>query len=52
MKKVLKEFKKIKWPSPKVLLETVVQTIIFTAGFALFFYLCQVTVRMMIRVVI
>ena len=46
---IVKEIKKIHWPSNKDLLESTVQVIAFTAFFILFFILCQVTISEFLR---
>lgn len=45
-KAVLKEISKIKWPKKDELLVNSVQVVVFTAFFALFFYLCQFLVSL------
>lgn len=43
---IIKEISKIKWPKKDELLTNSVQVVIFTAFFALFFYLCQFIVSL------
>ena len=50
VKKILAEIKKIKWPTGKELLKNSLQVIVFTAFFALFFYLCQFLVSAVLSV--
>lgn len=45
-KAIIKEIGKIRWPKKDDLLVNSVQVILFTAFFALFFYLCQFLVTM------
>ena len=50
-KEVVKEIKKIVWPEKKDLLSNSVQVIFVTAFFALFFYLCQFIISILLNLV-
>jgi len=49
LKEIVKEIGKIRWPKKGDLLTTSVQVIVVTAFFALFFYLCQFLVTMILN---
>ena len=46
---IFKEIRKIRWPNRSDLFNNSVQVVIFTAFFALFFYLCQFLVSLLLR---
>ena len=46
---IFKEISKIRWPKKNDLLTNSVQVVIFTAFFALFFYLCQFLVSICLK---
>jgi len=46
---IIKEIKKIRWPEKSDLFTNSVQVIIFTVVFALFFFLCQVVISQLLR---
>lgn len=48
---IFKEIGKIRWPRRQDLLTNSVQVVIFTAFFALFFYLCQFLVSLALRLI-
>ena len=48
-KMIWKEISKIKWPKKGELLENSVQVVVFTAFFALFFYLCQFLISLLLQ---
>ena len=50
-KEVVKEIGKIRWPNKGDLATNSVQVVIITAFFALFFYLCQFVVSILLSVV-
>ena len=49
IKEIIKEIKKIKWPTGSELLKNSVQVIAFTAFFALFFFVCQYLVSGLLK---
>ena len=49
IKEIIKEIKKIKWPTGKDLLKNSVQVTVFTAFFALFFFVCQYVVSAVLK---
>ena len=50
-KEVIKEIKKVVWPEKKDLLTNSVQVVLVTAFFALFFYLCQFVISVLLNLV-
>ena len=48
---IFKEIGKIRWPKKGDLLTNSVQVIVFTACFALFFYLCQFLVSVVLKAI-
>lgn len=50
-KEVVKEIKKVVWPEKKDLLTNSVQVVLVTAFFALFFYLCQFVISVLLNLV-
>ena len=50
-KEVVKEIKKVVWPEKKDLLTNSVQVVLVTAFFALFFYLCQFVISILLNLV-
>ena len=48
---IVKEIKKIRWPKKNDLLTNSGQVVLFTAFFALFFYLCQFLVSLCLKLV-
>ncbi len=46
---IFKEIRKIRWPNRSDLFNNSVQVVIFTAFFALFFYLCQFLVSLCLK---
>ena len=50
-KEVIKEIKKVVWPEKKSLLTNAVQVIIIVLFFALFFYLCQFVISLLLNLV-
>ena len=48
---IFKEISKIRWPKKEDLLTNSVQVILFTAFFALFFYLCQLVVSVLLKAI-
>ena len=48
---IFKEISKIRWPKKDDLLTNSVQVILFTAFFALFFYLCQLIVSVFLKAI-
>ena len=49
IKEIIKEIKKIKWPTGKDLLKNSVQVLVFTGFFALFFFVCQYLVSAVLK---
>ena len=50
-KEVVKEIGKIKWPNKNDLATNSVQVVVVTAFFALFFYLCQFVISILLSMV-
>ena len=50
-KGVVREAKKIRWPKKNDLLTNSVQVVVFTAFFAVFFYLCQFLVSICLKLI-
>ena len=50
-KAVIEEIKKVTWPKKKDLLSNSVQVIIVMGFFALFFYLCQFVISVLLNLV-
>ena len=50
-KEVVKEIGKIRWPNKNDLATNSVQVVIVTAFFALFFYLCQFVISIILSIV-
>ena len=50
-KDVVKEIGKIKWPNKSDLATNSVQVVVVTAFFALFFYLCQFVISVLLSMV-
>lgn len=48
---IFKEISKIRWPKKDDLLTNSVQVIIFTAFFALFFFICQLLVSVFLKAI-
>ena len=48
---IFKEISKIRWPKKDDLLTNSVQVIIFTAFFALFFFICQLLVSVLLKAI-
>lgn len=48
---IFKEISKIRWPKKDDLLTNSVQVIIFTAFFALFFFICQILVSVFLKTI-
>lgn len=49
LKAIFKEIGKIRWPKKEDLLTSSVQVVIFIAFFALFFFLCQYLVSLLLK---
>lgn len=48
---IFKEISKIRWPKKNDLLTNSVQVVLFTAFFAVFFYLCQFLVSVCLKMI-
>lgn len=48
---IFKEISKIRWPKKNDLLTNSVQVVVFTAFFAVFFYLCQFSVSICLKLI-
>lgn len=48
---IFKEISKIRWPKKNDLLTNSVQVVVFTAFFAVFFYLCQLLVSICLKLI-
>lgn len=48
---IFKEISKIRWPKKNDLLTNSVQAVVFTAFFAVFFYLCQFLVSICLKLI-
>lgn len=48
---IFKEISKIRWPKKNDLLTNSVQVVVFTAFFAVFFYLCQFFVSICLKLI-
>lgn len=48
---IFKEISKIRWPKKNDLLTNSVQVVVFTALFAVFFYLCQFLVSICLKLI-
>ena len=48
---ILKEISKIRWPKKGDLLTSSVQVIIFTLFFGVFFFLCQLVIATLLKVI-